>query len=82
MELGEVANIGEAIGGVAVLVTRVILVIETRSNTRALKASLTNELNASLASFNENRLYHHEERALILRSLQPGAKRCAVVARG
>ena len=52
MSLDTLAQIGEFIGGVAVLITLIYLVKETRQNTQAIKASTFHSANASLAELN------------------------------
>ena len=52
------------------VITLIFLAIETRANTRALRASTTNQLNESLAEFNEHLLLNPKIRELMLDSIR------------
>jgi hypothetical protein len=45
MSLSDLANIGEGIGGIAVLITLIYLVIQIRQNTRMMRASAHHSVN-------------------------------------
>ena len=52
MDLGTLAQIGEFLGGIGVLITLVYLVRETRQNTQAIKAQSFHVSNSALAELN------------------------------
>ncbi len=58
MDLTQLANLGEFIGGVAVVVTLVYLAAQVHQNTRSVKASVVDSLSSSYTElarlFNEN----------------------------
>lgn len=45
MTLGELANVGEAVGGIAVLITLVYLALQIRQNTRTMRATAHHSAN-------------------------------------
>jgi len=52
MDLGVLANIGEAVGGIAVVISLVYLGYQIRSNTKTVRASNYNDLVSSSNEFN------------------------------
>jgi len=70
MTLTDFANVGEAIGGFAVLVTLIYLIFELRDNTRTLR---TNETIADYIGWSEWNvmLSMHPDRAVIIRAFDP-----------
>jgi hypothetical protein len=55
MDLTQLANLGEFIGGVAVLVTLVYLAAQIRQNTRSVQASVVDSL-VGLEAFSDSRI--------------------------
>ena len=51
MDLTQLANLGEFIGGIAVLVTLIYLALQVNQNTRTLRASSTQAINDSTSGF-------------------------------
>ena len=60
MSLQDLGNIGEAIGGIAVIVTIVYLAIQIRQNTRAVRAAAFQQVVDSFAEFSAS-LSHDRE---------------------
>jgi hypothetical protein len=70
MTLTDFANIGEAIGGLAVIATLIYLIFEVRDNTRILKANATTAAFIGWSEFNVM-LSKHPNLAVIMRAFDP-----------
>ena len=70
MTLTDFANIGEAIGGLAVIATLIYLVFELKENTRILMANETTAAYTGWSEFNVM-LSMHPNRAVIMRAFDP-----------
>ena len=67
MELTQLANVGDFIGGAAVLVTLVYLAIQMRQTTRQGAASLTYMFNSEFQKMNETTLTNSDHAELLLK---------------
>ena len=70
MDLTQLANLGEFIGGVAVLVTLIYLALQVKQNTNTVRASTVQSLQDSASSFVTSIALDEEVTALWLRGLQ------------
>ena len=70
MNLGELASVGEFIGGFAVLLTLIYLAVELRNNTRTLKAEANNTTYIDWSEFN-SMMSQHPHREVIARAFNP-----------
>lgn len=73
MTLSDLASIGEALGGLGVIITLLYVAYEVRTNTRAVKANSRSESQLSLALFNETLANNAELAALFDRLIRDGS---------
>jgi len=71
MDLTQLANLGEFIGGVAVLVTLVYLAVQIRHNTRAVTRSTQQELWSNITGLSSQITQNADSATLILASDHP-----------
>lgn len=64
MSLADLANLGEAVGGFAVVLTLLYLAYELRTSTKTMRASTASQASQSWASLNESMLHDTELIAL------------------
>ena len=67
MGLADLANLGEAVGGFAVVLSLLYLTYELRTSTKALKASTASQASQSWAALNESVIHDPELLALIVK---------------
>ena len=65
MGLADLANLGEAVGGFAVVLSLLYLTYELRTSTKALKASTASQASQSWAALNESLVHDPELLALV-----------------
>lgn len=74
MTLSELANVGEILGGLAVLVSIIYLILEVRRNTRTARSAAAWNATVTLAELCEGLSHNRELSALIIRSLDEDAR--------
>ena len=70
MSLEDLGNLGEALGGLAVLVTLVYLAIQTRENTKALRAATFQQVVDSFADISGSLSHDRELTEIVLKGRQ------------
>ena len=73
MDLAQLANLGEFVGGVAVLVTLVYLAVQIRQNTKTVAANTQTGLYESWASFSSHVIQDPGVAALVVAAGDPDA---------
>ena len=71
MTLEQLANIGEALGGIAVLISLIYVIIELRRNTRSVQTAAAWNADISLAELNEGLSHNPQLSELSMRALDP-----------
>jgi hypothetical protein len=71
MTLEQLANIGEALGGIAVLISLIYVIIELRRNTRSVQTAAAWNADISLAELNEGLSHSPQLSELTMRALDP-----------
>ena len=71
MTLEQLANIGEALGGIAVVISLIYLIIELRRNTRSIQTAAAWNADISLAELNEGLSHSPQLSELTMRALDP-----------
>ena len=74
MTLESLANIGEALGGIAVLISLVYLVLEVRRNTKSVRASSAWNADVALSTLNEGIAQNPQLSELCVRAMSPETK--------
>ena len=72
MTLSELANVGEALGGVAVLVSRLYLIVEVRRNTATAKSTAVWDSSVALAELCEGLSHNAGLSELVVRGVDEG----------
>ncbi len=71
MTLEQLANVGEALGGIAVIISLIYLIIELRRNTRSVQTAAAWNADVSLAELNEGLSHSPQLSELTMRALDP-----------
>ncbi|MEH6639794.1 MAG: hypothetical protein V7717_11000 [Porticoccaceae bacterium] len=74
MTLEDFARIGEALGGLAVLISLIYVIVELRRNTRSIQTAAAWNADISLAELNEGLSHSPQLSELTMRALDPETK--------